>query len=365
MTDRPTQTQPLDSSDPCRVVLSQVSKRFSAIRALDRVDLELRGGEIHALCGENGAGKSTLIQILGGVFRPDSGRIEIGGKPVRFGNPAAALAAGIGIIHQELNLVELFTVAENLALGHEPRVGPWIDRRTIHRRARRLLEDLQFDLDTRALVSGLTIGQRQQVEIAKALGREVRILVLDEPTAALSRAETDQIFRILQSLRARGLTILYVSHHLEEVFEIADRITVLRDGRRVGTWKTAELTLSELVAAMVGWARSSTYAAAHPAKSPRLPCSASWAFEGASSGGSISKLAPVRLSGSPVWPARATRSCLLRSSVPCRSHLVRSNGRTGRTGRAIPWTPAERASPPCRRTAADKDSSRLRESQRT
>ena len=188
----------------------------------------------------------------GGVFRPDSGRIEIGGKPVRFGDPAAALAAGIGIIHQELNLVEPFTVAENLALGHEPRVGPWIDRRTIHRRARRLLEDLQFDLDIRALVSGLTIGQRQQVEIAKALGREVRILVLDEPTAALSRAETDQLFRILQSLRARGLTVLYVSHHLEEVFAIADRITVLRDSRRVETWKTAELTLSELVAAMVG-----------------------------------------------------------------------------------------------------------------
>ncbi|HMF35505.1 MAG TPA: ATP-binding cassette domain-containing protein [Isosphaeraceae bacterium] len=178
MTDRP--TLPLDSSDPCRVVPSQVSKRFSAIRALDRVDLELRGGEIHALCGANGAGTSRVIQILGGVFRPDSGRIEIGGKPVRFRDPAAALAEGIGIIHQELNLVGPFTVAENLALGHEPRVGPWIDRRTIHRQARRLLEDLQFDLDTRALVSGLTIGQRQQVEIAKALGRQVRILVLRE-----------------------------------------------------------------------------------------------------------------------------------------------------------------------------------------
>ncbi len=250
MTDRP--TLPFDASDPCRVVLSEVSKRFSAIRALVQVDLELRGGEIHALCGENGAGKSTLIQILGGVFRPDSGRIEIGGKPVRFRDPAAALAAGIGIIHQELNLVEPFTVADNLALGHEPRSGPWIDRRAIQRRARRLLEDLQFDLDTRALVGGLTIGQRQQVEIAKALGRQVRILVLDEPTAALSRAETDQLLRILQTLRARGLTILYVSHHLREVFEIADRITVLRDGRRVGTWKKAELTLPELVAAMVG-----------------------------------------------------------------------------------------------------------------
>lgn len=243
---------PLDRSEPCRVVLSELSKRFSAIRALDQVDLDLRGGEIHALCGENGAGKSTLIQILGGVFRPDSGRIEIGGKAVRFRDPAAALAKGIGIIHQQLNLVEPFTVAENLTLGHEPRFGPWIERRAIDRRAQTLLEDLQFDLDPRALVIGLTIGQRQQVEIAKALGRQVRILILDEPTAALSRAETDQLFRILQSLRARGLGILYVSHHLEEVFEIADRITVLRDGRRVGTWKTTELTLTDLVTAMVG-----------------------------------------------------------------------------------------------------------------
>ncbi len=252
MTERP--TLPLDSPDLRGAVLKEVSKRFSAIRALDRVDLVLRGGEIHALCGENGAGKSTLIQILGGVFPPDSGRIEIGGKPVRFRDPAAALAEGIGIIYQELNLVEPFTVAENLALGHEPRIGPWIDRRAIRRQARAVLADLQFDLDPEAQVSGLTIGQRQQVEIAKALGRQVRILVLDEPTAALSRAETDQLFRIVRSLRARGLAILYVSHHLEEVFEIADRITVLRDGRRMGTWNTAELTLPQLVSAMVGQA---------------------------------------------------------------------------------------------------------------
>jgi ABC-type sugar transport system ATPase subunit len=232
--------------------LSEISKRFSGVRALDRVDLDLNQGEVHALCGENGAGKSTLIQILGGVFPPDSGRIEIGGKPVRFGDPAAALAEGIGIIYQELNLVEPFTVAENLALGREPRVGPWINRRAIRRESRSLLADLRFDLDENARVSGLTIGQRQQVEIAKALARQVRILVLDEPTAALSRADTDQLMRILRSLRARGLAILYVSHHLEEVFEIADRISVLRDGRRVGTWDTAELTMSQLVFEMVG-----------------------------------------------------------------------------------------------------------------
>ena len=234
------------------VTVSGVSKRFAAAWALNQVDLTLLGGEIHALCGENGAGKSTLIQILGGVFRPDAGRIAIDGKEVRFRDPSAALEEGIGIIHQELNLVEPFTIAENLALGHEPRKGPWIDRRILEHRARSLLQDLAFDLDPREFVAGLTIGQRQQVEIAKALGRRVRILILDEPTAALSRAETDRLFDVLRNLRARGLAILYVSHHLEEVFAIADRITVLRDGRKVGTWETRELALPDVVAHMVG-----------------------------------------------------------------------------------------------------------------
>jgi ABC-type sugar transport system ATPase subunit len=245
-------TMPTGSTTPALVRLIGVSKRFSAIRALDAIDLALEGGRIHALCGENGAGKSTLIQALGGVFRPDSGRIEIDGKDVRFRDPASALAEGIGIIYQELHLVEPFTVAENIYLGHEPPRGPWIDRPEMDRRARALLDDLRFDLDPRSPVADLTIGQRQQVEIAKALGRKVRILVLDEPTAALSKAETDQLFRILRELRSRGLALLYVSHHLEEVFEIADQITVLRDGRKIGTWPTSTLRLAEVVAHMVG-----------------------------------------------------------------------------------------------------------------
>ena len=211
-------SMPHETSRSSLVTVRGVSKRFAAAWALNQVDLALQEGEIHALCGENGAGKSTLIQILGGVFRPDAGRIEIDGKEVRFRDPSAALEEGIGIIYQELNLVEPFTIAENLALGHEPRLGPWIDRRGLDRRARSLLEDLGFDLDPRDLVAGLTIGQRQQVEIAKAPGRRVRILILDEPTAALSRAETDRLFHVLRDLRTRGLAILYVSHHLEEVF---------------------------------------------------------------------------------------------------------------------------------------------------
>ncbi|WP_165244138.1 sugar ABC transporter ATP-binding protein [Paludisphaera soli] len=243
---------PQDPHELRRVSLNGLTRSFSGVRALKGVDLELRGGEIHALCGENGAGKSTLIQILGGVVRPDSGSIAIDGRPVRFANPASAIAEGIAIIHQELSLVDPFTVAENLALGAEPRFGPWIDRRAMAREARRRLDELGFALDPDAHVGTLAIGQRQQVEIAKALGRDVRVLVLDEPTAALSRAEAERLFAVLRDLRARGLAILYVSHHLEEVFAIADRITVLRDGSRVGSWPTPETTLGEVVAHMVG-----------------------------------------------------------------------------------------------------------------
>jgi len=219
---------------------------------LKGVDLELAGGEIHALCGENGAGKSTLIQILGGVVRPDAGTITIDGLPARFASPAAALARGVAIIYQELSLVDEFTVAENLALGNERRRGPWIDRRTIVRGARRCLEELGFAIDSKARVGSLTIGERQQVEIARALGRRLRVLVLDEPTAALSRAETRRLFDVLRKIRDRGVPILFVSHHLDEVFELADRITVLRDGLKVGSWKTSETTMPKVVAQMVG-----------------------------------------------------------------------------------------------------------------
>lgn len=240
------------SPQPPRATLKNLVRSFSGALALKGVDLELRGGAIHALCGENGAGKSTLIQILGGVIRPDSGTIAIDGREARFPNPASAIAAGIAIIYQELSLVDGFTVAENLALGDEPRVGPWIDRRTMRRRAVEQLKKLNFRLDPDARVASLTIGQKQQVEIAKALGRDARVLVLDEPTAALSKAETERLFAILRDLRSQGIAILYVSHHLDEVFEISDSITVLRDGRRVGSWPTAEMDLNRVVAAMVG-----------------------------------------------------------------------------------------------------------------
>jgi ABC-type sugar transport system ATPase subunit len=234
------------------VALSGLSKSFSGARALKGVDLDLRGGEIHALCGENGAGKSTLIQVLGGALRPDAGTIAIDGRPVRFAGPAGALARGIAVIHQELAVIDAMTVAENLALGDEPRTGPWLRRGAMVESARKKLGELGFAIDPKARVGSLPIGARQQVEIARALGRDARVLVLDEPTAALSRAEAERLFEILRDLRARGIAILYVSHHLDEVFALADRITVLRDGAKVGSWPASETTLPEVVAHMVG-----------------------------------------------------------------------------------------------------------------
>jgi ABC-type sugar transport system ATPase subunit len=240
------------SAEYPRVMLRALVKSYPGVRALRGVDLEIREGEIHALCGENGAGKSTLIGILGGVTRPDSGEILLNGKPVRFRNPADALAQGVAVIHQEFSLVGPMSVAENLALGDEPRVGPWIDRRAIRRQGAQRLEALGFPVDPFVTVDQLTTGQRQLVEIAKALGREAEILVLDEPTAALTKPEVQRLFAILQDLKSKALAILYISHHLEEVAQIADRITVLRDGARVGTWPAVELPPHRLMAAMVG-----------------------------------------------------------------------------------------------------------------
>jgi ABC-type sugar transport system ATPase subunit len=235
-----------------RVSLREITKAFAGIPALKGVDLEVRAAEIHALCGENGAGKSTLIGILGGVLRPDSGTIELEGETVRFRDPADALARGVAVIHQECRLVDTMTVAENVMLGDEPHRGAWIDRAAIRREAKTRLETLGFAIDPKRNAGSLPVGARQLVEIAKAIGREARVLVLDEPTAALTRAEAARLFDVLADLKRRGLAIVFISHHLDDVQRVSDRITVLRDGRRVGTWNTDDLPADKLMTVMVG-----------------------------------------------------------------------------------------------------------------
>jgi len=231
----------------------QITKRFGGITALDAVSLSIARGECHALIGENGAGKSTLGKVLAGIHRPDGGSVLIDGRPQRFSSPADAAAAGIGMVHQELAFCPDLSVAENLCLGHYPR--RWrvlLDRAAMRRKATMLLAEIGGTLDVRRPMRHLSTAQEQLVQIAAAVGTGARILVFDEPTSSLSEAEARQLFGLIDALKARGVTMIYVSHRMPEVFRLTDRISVLRDGQYVGTVATRATTEDELVRLMIG-----------------------------------------------------------------------------------------------------------------
>jgi ribose transport system ATP-binding protein len=233
--------------------IESVSKSFPGVRALDDVSLDLKAGEIHALMGENGAGKSTLIKIITGVHRPDAGRVLLDGNPVEFREPRAALSAGIGAVHQERNLIPRFSVGENILLERLPKRNGLVDYETVNREARRFLDLLDRGIDTRVEVRTLSVAQMQIVEIAKALSLQAGILLLDEPTASITGHETAALFAVLRKLRADGVAIVFVSHKLDEVFALADRVTVLRDGRvAAANEPMGTMTRQRLVSLMIG-----------------------------------------------------------------------------------------------------------------
>lgn len=236
------------------LAMREITKSFPGVRALDGVSFDLNPGELHALVGENGAGKSTLMKILGGVypFSQYGGEVLIDGEEQRFSGVRDAEQAGIAVIFQELSLVKEMSIGENIFLGREPRRFGIIRWEEVYRRARQLLDDVHLGVDPHTPIRNLGIGQQQLVEIAKALSHDARILVLDEPTAALTDAEVETLFGILNKLRARGVAMIYISHKLEEVLRISDRVTVLRDGRTVGTNLTSELDEAKLISRMVG-----------------------------------------------------------------------------------------------------------------
>ena len=244
----------LENRNSKLLVMNSITKTFPGVKALDGVTFDLHPGEIHALVGENGAGKSTLMKILGGVYpHPQyGGEISIDGETQRFSGVRDAERAGIAVIYQELSLVQDMSVAENIFLGREPRKWGVIRTAELHRRARQLLSELHLGIDPQTPIRNLGIGQQQLVEIAKALSQEARILVLDEPTAALTDTEVSTLFQILDKLRARGVGMVYISHKLHEVFRLSDRITVLRDGKTVGTSATADLNETQVISRMVG-----------------------------------------------------------------------------------------------------------------
>ncbi|MFN8520347.1 MAG: sugar ABC transporter ATP-binding protein [Chloroflexota bacterium] len=233
--------------------MRHITKRFPGVVALHDVSLDVRAGEVHALVGENGAGKSTLMRILSGVYTEFEGALLMGDEPVAFGDTREAQDAGIAMIHQELNLVPGLTVYENIFLGreHRNRLGV-LDRASMRRASEALMARLGLDIDSDRAVDRLRVGQRQLVEIAKALSLDTRIIVMDEPTSALSDSEVAHLFRVIRGLRAHGVAIIYISHRLDEIFAIADRVTVLRDGAVVGSAPASELTRRRLIGMMVG-----------------------------------------------------------------------------------------------------------------
>ncbi|MFO1174502.1 MAG: sugar ABC transporter ATP-binding protein [Paracoccaceae bacterium] len=235
------------------VRMDGIDMRFPGVHALKAVNFDLRAGEVHALMGENGAGKSTLMKVLSGVYQPGAGRILVGGAEVTVPSPRAAQDLGISIIHQELALMKDLTVAQNIFIGREPRKSfGRLDEARLNADAAALFASMNVAMDPRTPVEGLTIARQQMVEIAKALSHRSRVLVMDEPTAALNDAEIAELFRIIRQLRAEGVGIVYISHKMDEIRRIADRVTVMRDGAWVGTVEAADTPIARIIAMMVG-----------------------------------------------------------------------------------------------------------------
>ncbi|GAA3732014.1 sugar ABC transporter ATP-binding protein [Salinactinospora qingdaonensis] len=241
------------TSPPPLLRMARVSKSFPGVKALTDVTFDLRPGEVHALMGENGAGKSTLIKMLAGIHTPDEGSIEIDGRPVTIDSPNRSAELGIAVIHQELNTAPNMTVAQNLALGQEPRTA-WgtLDRARMRRDAEAKLRRIGADVSPDTVIGRLSVGMQQMVEIARAVAQQARILVLDEPTAALSEAEAQRLLELVEELRESGMGLIYISHRMEEVYRLADRVSVFRDGHWIDTSDRADTTPESIVTRMVG-----------------------------------------------------------------------------------------------------------------
>ena len=234
------------------LTMKGIDKSFPGVHALDHVDLEVRKGEVHALMGENGAGKSTLMKVLTGIYTKDAGTITYEGREVEFSNPRAAQDAGIVIVHQELNMLGHLTVAQNIFIGREIMNGKLIDDKKMNEEAKKLFDQLGIDIDPKETMSRLTVGKQQMCEIAKAISHEAKVIIFDEPSAALTEAEIEELFKIIRDLREKQMGIVYISHRMDEIKVITDRVTVMRDGGYVGTLITKDSTKDDIINMMVG-----------------------------------------------------------------------------------------------------------------
>lgn len=234
------------------LVLEGIDKSFPGVHALDACCFDLEHGEVHALVGENGAGKSTMMKIIAGIYKKDGGKLIYKGEEVEISNPHAAQEMGISMVHQELNLMPHLTAAQNIFIGREPRNGPFLDEAELNKQAKALFEMMNLDVNPETKVSEMTVAKQQMVEIAKALSFNSDVLVFDEPSAALTDVEISELFRIIRQLKEEGVGIIYITHRLEELKEISDRVTVLRDGQFVGTVQTKEAEIGQIIKMMVG-----------------------------------------------------------------------------------------------------------------
>ena len=234
------------------LTMKGIDKSFPGVHALDHVDLEIRKGEVLALMGENGAGKSTLMKVLTGIYKKDSGTITYEGKEVEFDNPRAAQAAGVVIVHQELNMLSHLTVAQNIFIGREIMKGKIIDDAKMNEESRKLFARLNINIDPTAPMGNLTVGKQQMCEIAKAISHQAKVIIFDEPSAALTEAEIEELFKIIRDLRDKGMGIVYISHRMDEIKVITDRVTVMRDGTYIGTLITKDCTKDDIINMMVG-----------------------------------------------------------------------------------------------------------------
>ena len=328
------------------VEMVNICKSFGGVRACRNVNFCVKAGEIHALVGENGAGKSTLMKILSGAYTKDSGDIYIGGQKVNINSPKDGLSLGISVIYQEFALVGSLTVAENIFIDRLSEKGRLINWRRLRERASSALESLGFgSIPVDKAVSELSVAHRQVVEICKALARDASVLILDEPTSVLASGEAGQLFRLLRSLRDKGVTIIYISHRLEEIFKLCDRITVMKDGCHVGTYKTAELDDKELVSLMIGRTLESYF----PVRKPKIGDGNGWKTSAAAR---LLKMYPeVRRGEVPGITGQAgVRKRCVRCSAPIRWTAAGLSSTAGKSGSKRRKAPLSMASGCCPRT---------------
>ncbi len=235
-----------------RLRMSSISKSFPGVKALDKAQLEVRPGSVHALIGENGAGKSTLMKCLFGLYHQEEGSIALDGKTVEIDDPNTALKLGISMIHQELNPIPYRNVVDNIWVGRFVKKGLVVDEEKMRKMTEELLKDLEFEIPAETLAKNLSVSQLQAIEIAKAVSYDAKVIIMDEPTSSLTVAETKHLFKIIDRLKSEGRSIIYISHKLEEIFEVADEITIMRDGQYVGKWEIKDITIDEVIRQMVG-----------------------------------------------------------------------------------------------------------------